>query len=259
MYWDPFLDALEYIPVYMKHALQLLRCIPLFTFLAAATWFAYGFVLNMMHEESVCVIEALPEDFETEGNVNQQVVGIYEVSRKYPATADRLGGVDYTSCEIRVRCEEMSWGDRDEYSDDRCAVFQSYGWGERIACYFNIGDPDGSKGSRLYCVNQPTDLQKELFTLALAAVFFLFGASAFAYIQHRRITDKREEAAATEKAANDEAEINEAKRSVAEKDMDTLKEHLQQRNERRANRQAKKEEGEDLSSDSSSSHDAAFA
>lgn len=244
VYWDPLLDAVEYVPAMIRKFCRIFLFTPFFGLIGATSWLGYSMYLNSVHVKSTCEIKAMPEGFETQGRIKIEVVGTYDVLRRYPPTTDRsmLGGIAEQSCEVRVPCESMSWGDSAAYSDDDCAEFATFNWGQQITCYFHQDDPAGWHGKRLYCLNQPSDLEQETFACLATLALVLLCVTVYLYIRWKRIQQEIEDEKYLSHMEKQAEEEKNARQSIESKDVETLKEHLDQRQSiKEAKRKAKQE------------------
>lgn len=244
MYWDPLLDLVEYVPAMVKYFCRIFLLTPFFVWVGAVVWLGYSLYLNSVHVESTCEIKEMPDSFETQGRVKIEVVGTYKVLRRYPPTNDRsmLAGIAEHSCEVRVPCDSMSWGDSAAYTDDDCAEFDAFNWGDQITCYFHQDDPAGWSDRRLYCLNPPSSLEQEFFAFISTTIVLAGTATCFTYVKYKRAQQRREDADFVHAQQQKEEEELEAKSAVEQKDLDTLREHVDRKKDaKQAKKDAKQE------------------
>jgi len=228
VYWSPILELLELIPWLLKLVKVFLRLLPLFAFLASLGWLGHSIWTNLQYLEDKCVVERLPPTFNTVGKMNPVVSARYTVSRHVPGDDTRIGHRITQECIVEVPCLGMDYGDTNLYDDDRCVTFESWAWGDPIACFYNNEDGDGTKNLELFCLHLPSKLEKETFTTAIAGVVLVASCLLTAISIYRSRDLLRQSKRAGAEAEAEEKEIAEAKRIIAERELEEAKRHARE-------------------------------
>merc|ERR1712187_750782 len=97
-------------------------------------------------------------------------------------------------CTTVVDCQKM------DPRIDECDTYQTWKIGDPIQCYYHRDDFWGDKGEELFCLNLPSKLQRELFTLAVTAMLLIL-TTGIAFIVRWRRNDMARQAMLAQKDA----------------------------------------------------------
>jgi len=220
VYWDPIRDLLDQWPLALKCIRMFIRLLPCFAFCGACVWFGLSFLKNIQYVEGNCIVHRLPDGFATEGLIDEEVHSTYLVKRYYLETPERPAGVIMQECRAVVPCAKMDYGATGGYDDDRCVTFQQWKLGDQIPCYYDQDDFWGEKGTELSCLNLPSKMERETFTVAIAGMLnILICVIIGVYRWHNRDLHKQADLAAAEQAAA-EAEEAAAKKAIEQAEAD---------------------------------------
>jgi len=230
-YWDPLIEFIENLPSIWWIFRIFVRLLPTLLFLAALVRLGIAVWINWQYDEGDCVVEKLPGRYVNTGGMDDGVEGAYTVKRSFPPTEERIEGFVLQQCDVQVQCKELNFGETESKDDDRCVDFQTWEWGDKITCFYHNDDFYGTKQEKLYCLDRPSTLETEIFTviiagLVLALVLFLSGL--FAY---RRRQAELEDRQAREAMGNLEEETAEAKKTIEARELEEAQkqaERLQQ-------------------------------
>jgi len=231
VYFDPFLDQLENLPSILTVISVVIRWIPMGGWLASLGWFSYSSWINMQYNAGNCRVSEMPHGigFQTVGRTTPEVLGIYTVDRKYEPSGESVDGVVRQNCTVQVLCDVMSWGTTDSYDDDRCVEFQTWGWGDKLSCYYHQDDPQGWLSMELYCMNLPSTLEKEKFALIVTSVVLVLALSVTTLVFFRRRDMSRQMKLEQQEAAHEAEELAEAKRMIEEREIEVMKKQMEER------------------------------
>jgi len=207
-----------------------IRLLPLFALMATFAWFGVSLWRNLSYVEGDCKVQKLPKAYETIGSIDEHVQATYIVTRYYVSTPVRPAGHVIQECKAVVPCSKMDYGATNSYSDDRCVTFQSWKLGESITCYYDSNDYIGDKGTELVCLDLPSKMERETFTVAIVLVLNILicvvvGVYRWSQSDLKRQGDlaqaEQEAQAAEEAAAKKMIEEKEAADALAQKESDS--------------------------------------
>lgn len=225
VYWDPLVEAVENLPACLGVFVKFLKCLPLFGFFASVLWLIRSWMVNLQYEVSSCEVEKLPSRFRPVDNMDPLVSGVYSVKRTYPPTARGPEGYIIEECEVVVDCDEVRYSQTGNNQDNVCMRFKAWSWGEKIDCFYNKDDFYGDKGLRLYCHSLPEELRQEQFTIVVSSAVLVLSWVIIAALWWRRKKDKDQADQENEDAVALEAEVEDAKRIIEERDAQGANHH----------------------------------
>jgi len=218
VYWDPLFE----IPQYMPSCFRIFRCLlgltPVAAVAASAGWLIHSYWRNSQYTVGACIVESLPSRYENAGNMDPRVRGTYIVRRSYPPTPMRPEGFITQSCSVDVRCDKTDYGATSAKEDDRCVAFQAWNWGDQLDCFFHKDDIFGELGERLYCLQRPSDLEKEQITVILSSIILVMFILAVIIIDWRQRGRIEKDALDEEQKAIEDEELAEAKKAREERE-----------------------------------------
>jgi hypothetical protein len=220
IYFDPFVELLDNWPLFVKGVKWFIRFLPLFAMLGSFAWFGYNLWLNLQYVAGNCIVDKLPEVFNTVGKIDENVEATYIVQRFYAASPTRESGHVFQECVASVPCTEMDYGDSNSYDDDRCVVFQAWKLGDEIDCFYMNNDFWGDKGTELSCLTLPSKMERETFTVAIAVVVNVLICVILGVYRWHGNDLKRQADLASAEAASAEAEEAAAKKLIEEKEQE---------------------------------------
>merc|ERR1712178_61997 len=91
--------------------------------------------------------------------------------------------------------------------------------GDKITCYYHQDDFYGTKGMKLYCLQKPSSLQQEMFTVIIAGCILALALILNCIFAFWRYDDRRQARLAIEEQEAKEAELAEAKKRIEEREM----------------------------------------
>jgi len=223
VYWDPFMDFLDHIPLLLKVIYRLIRALPFLAFMASLGWLSYSMWVNAQYRKGDCAVHKLPPEYITTGLIDERVEGTYWIERSYPATAEKVRGSVLQQCKVTVPCLTMDYGATNSYDDDRCVRFESWGWGDKIVCYYHKTDLHGEHGKEVYCLSLPSRLERETFTVIIAGILLLLSCLISGIYWWRKRDMVQQTAKAYKEAAAEEDEIAAAKQMIEEREAEEAK------------------------------------
>lgn len=221
-YYAPLIDLFDRCPSTLRVLRTISLLVPLLGFLTAGGWLVYSIYWNSLYDEGACYVEVLPPAYEDTAEVESKVSGQYTVRRVYPPTSDRPGGSVLQECKVVVPCDKASYGSTGGESE-RCVIFRTWSLGEQMTCFYHQDDFYGDENMELFCLQRPSNLEREFFTLAIAGVILACTILICAVMAWRRRDYARQMKAAEAMAAKEAREFEEAKLKIEEREMEEVK------------------------------------
>jgi len=199
---------------------------------------------NLQYVEGDCIVEKLPDAFETVGKIDERVEAVYLIRRFFAATPTHHRGHVIQECTASVTCTQMDYGATNSYDDDRCVVFGAWKLGDQIDCYYHKDDYWGEKKIELYCLNLPSKMERETFTVAIASTINILICVILGVLRWYKNDMKRQAELAAAALEKQEMEEAAAKKAIEEKEAE---EALKQ--QEAVNRELGIEEGDEEAAD----------
>lgn len=218
VYVDEFIHFFRSLPGIRKICIWSMWIAPFLLFFASLVWVAYSTWINLQYRQGSCVVEKLPREYSSVASISDLVEGNYTVRRTVPNTPERTEGFVQQPCHVVVPCDTMDYGKTSRPEDDRCVIFQSWKWGEEIDCFFHQDDVYGDQQKELFCVDLPNDMQKEGFTVVVAAGQLILFVTVNLFIRWRLTQEVEKDQAAIDEEEERAEELAEAKRIIEERD-----------------------------------------
>lgn len=218
VYVDVFFVWVHGLPNCTQCFLTTLRVVPFLIFLAVLGWTGMSLWTNYQYQEGSCVVAQLPPQYDNVGGQSNLVSGVYTVRRTLPSTVTQTESYMLQTCEVRVPCDRMDYGQNGWPDDDRCVAFDSWKWRDKVRCFHRKDDLRGELGTELFCPNLPNDMQREFFSVVVASgqLLLFMIVNILVYARTRQETERDEAEIDFE---NDKAEEEaEAKRIIEERD-----------------------------------------
>jgi len=217
VYYYPFLEFLDKVPSIWRLFRLLLCILPVSLFLTSLAWVGYSLFKNFEYNAGDCAVHAMPDHFSTSVKIDPTVSAEYTVKRFFEPTDYKLAGYVVQTCNVEVECKQL------DLVDNECIDFRLYSWGESVPCYYHKSDYFGELGRQLYCIDRPSKLQREFFTVAVTALVLGFTLFAQGIWFIRAFEQRRQQEHEQFDARVREQEEQEARRIIQQREDEATK------------------------------------